>query len=125
MGRPMPSKRQILDLLTRPELQAIADEHGLEVADRRVNDQLIDAAVRSRKVVLADVLMGYTRDRLKELCRELKLDDRGKEKAILVARLVGANSGDWDADDEPPPRRDDGSGKEKAILVPRVVGTNS
>jgi type I restriction enzyme M protein len=85
----MPSKRQILDLLTRPELQDIADQFQLEVADRRVKDQLVDAAAGSRKVVLADVLAAFSRDRLKELCSTLGLDESGKEKAVLVERLTG------------------------------------
>jgi type I restriction enzyme M protein len=85
----MASKRAILEHLSRPELQAIAEEAELEVRDRRVREELIEAAAGSRKVVLEEVLGGYSRDRLKELCRELGLDDAGKEKAALVARLLG------------------------------------
>ena len=92
MVRPMPSKRQILDLLTRPELQEVADRYQLTVPDRRVNDQLVDAATGSRKVVLADVLSAYTRDRLKELCSALGVDDGGREKAVLVERLTGQSA---------------------------------
>jgi hypothetical protein len=85
----MPSKRQVLGLLTRPELQDIADRYQLDVADRRVRDDLIEAAAAGRKVSLGEVLADYARDRLKELCRSLDLDDSGKEKAPLVERLVG------------------------------------
>ena len=85
----MASKRAILEHLSRPELQAIAEEAELEVRDRRVREELIDAAAGSRKVVLEEILGDYARDRLKELCRELGLDDAGKEKAALVARLLG------------------------------------
>jgi hypothetical protein len=87
----MPSKRQILDLLTRGELQDIADAYQLEVADRRAKDQLVDAAAVSRKVVLADVLALYSRDRLKDLCSTLGLDESGKEKAILVERVISGS----------------------------------
>lgn len=52
----MPSKRQLLNQLTRPELQAIADQYQLEVADRRVNEQLVEVAASSRKIVIADVV---------------------------------------------------------------------
>jgi type I restriction enzyme M protein len=86
----MPTKRQVLEILGRNELQALADLHELAVEDRRVRDQLVDAAAGSRKVVLADVLAKFSRDRLKELCRELGLDDGGREKAQLVERLTGA-----------------------------------
>ena len=37
---------------------------------------------------IADVLSGLTRNRLKELCRTFDLDDSGRKKADLVARLV-------------------------------------
>jgi|SRR5579883_2692142 len=89
----MPTKRRVLELLTRPELQAVVDRYDLAVDDRRVKDQLVDAAASSRKVPLAEVLADFARDRLKDLCRELGLDDGGREKASLVERLVGGNAG--------------------------------
>ena len=39
----MPTKRKILDALTRDELRATVDRYGLEVQDRRVNAQFVDA----------------------------------------------------------------------------------
>lgn len=86
----MPTKRQVLEKLNRNELLALADLHELAVEDRRVRDQLVAAAAGSRKVVLADALAEFSRDRLKEICRELGLDDGGREKAPLVERLTGA-----------------------------------
>jgi type I restriction enzyme S subunit len=44
------AKRTILEALTRPELLAIAEAYELHVEDRRVRDQLIQAAAASRKV---------------------------------------------------------------------------
>lgn len=82
-------KRQVLEALTRPELQAAVEQFDLEVADRRVKDQLVDALVVSRKFTLTDLLAVYSRDRLKELCRALDLDDSGREKAALIERLAG------------------------------------
>mgnify|MGYP000617891057 CR=1 FL=1 len=38
---------------------------------------------------LPELLQGLSRDRLKELCRALGLDDSGKEKAAIIARLAG------------------------------------
>lgn len=86
----MPQKRDVLTHLTRDELVAITDAFDLPVNDRRVKDQLIEAIVSSNKVTLATILAGYPRDRLKELCRGLGLDDGGREKAPLVERLTGA-----------------------------------
>lgn len=87
----MPTKRQVLENLSRNELLALADLHELAVEDRRVRNQLVDAAAGSRRVVLADALASLSRDRLKELCRELGLDDSGREKAQLIERLTGAS----------------------------------
>ncbi len=87
----MPTKRQVLETLNRNELLALVDLHELAVEDRRVRDQLVDAAAGSRKVVLADAFAKFSRDRLKELCRELGLDDGGREKAQLIERLTGAS----------------------------------
>src|SRR5262245_42439487 len=89
MDMNMPNKRQILSLLTRDELLALADQHQLKVQDRRIKEQVVAAAASSRKVSLSEALTAYSRDRLKELCRALHLDDGGKEKGVLVERLVG------------------------------------
>ena len=88
----MPSKRDVLAQLSRDELLAVAERFELTVADRRVKDQLVEAAAASKKAGLADILGGLARDRLKELCRALGLDDAGKEKAPLVDRLTGVSA---------------------------------
>lgn len=85
----MPSKRAVLTHLSREELVAIADRFGLAVADRRVKEQLLEAAASSKKATLREVLSELPRARLKALCRALDLDEAGKEKAALVARLAG------------------------------------
>ena len=86
----MPTKRAVLGELTSHELRDSIDGYGLQVDDRRVRAQLVDALVRSRKVQLREVLSGLSRDRLKELCRAFDLDDSGRRKADLVARLIGS-----------------------------------
>jgi len=88
----MATKRAILEHLSRQELQAITDDLELEVRDRRVREDLIEATASSRRVVLEAVLVGYSRERLKELCRAVGLDDSGKEKAPIVARLLGRDA---------------------------------
>lgn len=85
----MATKRAILEHLSRHELQAIADDAELEVRDRRIREDLLEAAASSRRVVLEEVLAGYSRERLKELCRAVGLNDAGKEKAPILARLLG------------------------------------
>ena len=86
----MPTKRAILAELTSHELRDAIGGYRLQVEDRRVRVQLVDALARSRKVQLGEVLSGLSRDRLKELCRGFDLDDSGRKKADLAARLVGS-----------------------------------
>ena len=86
----MPTKRTILAELTSHELRDAIDRYGLEVDDRRVRVQLVDALARSRKARVEQILQGLSRDRLKELCRGFGLDDSGRKKADLAARLVGS-----------------------------------
>lgn len=97
----MPQKRAILEHLTRDELAAIAERYELQVPDRRVREQLLDAVASSRRAALADILSDYSRERLKELCRELSLADAGREKSALVERLIGAKSADVPAEPTP------------------------
>lgn len=85
----MPSKRQILAELSRDELVEIVDRHDLAPRDRRSRDALVDAVASSKKATLEEILPALARDRLKELCRTFGLDDGGREKDGLVARLLG------------------------------------
>jgi type I restriction enzyme M protein len=84
----MATKREITEHLTADELRAVVDRFELEIEDRRDRGGMVDAIVASRKVDLALVLAGLAQKRIKELCRKLDLDDRGREKATLVARLL-------------------------------------
>ncbi len=85
----MATKRRLLEELNRNELLALVDLAGVEVKNRRVSDQLVDALVNSRKLNLQSAIGDYSRERLKALCQALGLDEKGKLKSALVARLVG------------------------------------
>ncbi|MFY9823260.1 MAG: type ISP restriction/modification enzyme [Thermoanaerobaculia bacterium] len=85
----MPPKRDVLEQLKRDELLAAVDRFELGVRDRRVRSGLVEALARSRKAGLADVLIELPRTRLKEICRALSLDDSGREKEVIIARLTG------------------------------------
>ena len=84
----MLTKRTILAELSSQELRGALDGYSLRVDDRRVKTQLVDALARSRKARVEQILQVLSRDRLKELCRGFGLDDSGRRKADLVARLV-------------------------------------
>ena len=85
----MTGKRTILKLLNKNELQSIVATYDLAVSDKRVKDQLVEAAASSKKATLDNLLPELSRDRLKELCRALGQDDAGREKAALIERLTG------------------------------------
>lgn len=86
----MPQKRDVLQSMTRDELLFVVDRFELAPKDRRVKDGLVEAIASSKKATLAEILPALSRDRLKELCRALELDDGGREKSALVDRLAGA-----------------------------------
>ena len=88
----MPTKRAILGHLTAKELRAKVDSYELHVDDRRVRAQLVDALASSRSVKLQELLPELSRNRLKELCRAFNLDDSGRKKADLVARIAGPSA---------------------------------
>lgn len=92
----MSSKRQILELLTRDELQMAVDDFGLDVADKRVRDDLIESLTSSRRASLSAILQELPRDRLKDICLDLDLSDAGRDKEAIVARILGEASGDGD-----------------------------
>ena len=85
----MPTKRAILSELTADELRANVEYYELAVYDRRIKTELVDALAASRKARLDEILPDLPRDRLKELCRAFGLDDSGREKADIAARLMG------------------------------------
>ena len=85
----MPTKRAILSELSADELRAGVDLYELEVDDKRVKANLADALAKSRKARIDTILEPLSRNRLKALCRALNLDDSGRRKADIVARLVG------------------------------------
>jgi type I restriction enzyme M protein len=85
----MPSKRDVLSLLSRDELLTIVDRYELSPPDRRAKDGLVETIASSKKATLAEVLPELARERLKELCRALDLDEGGREKSAFVERLAG------------------------------------
>ncbi|WP_437274724.1 hypothetical protein WME90_26095 [Sorangium sp. So ce375] len=68
----MPSKRQVLDLLSRDERVELAGRHDLRVQEGRFKAQLADA-LDGRGLSLTELLAGVSRERLKEPCRGFNL----------------------------------------------------
>ena len=76
-------------LLEKASLLYLADKFGVPVKDRRSRDSAVEALSTTEKATVGQVLVSLHRNRLKEMCRELCLDDCGWEKATIVTRLLG------------------------------------
>ena len=85
---PMPTKHTILSELSAEDLRTYVDHYGLEVDDRRVKTQLADALVQCEEATIEEILGDWSRNDLKALCRALDVDDSGRRKADLIARLT-------------------------------------
>lgn len=85
----MSTKRRILEQLDRNELFQLLKQAGVAVEDRRSREPMIEALVSSRALKLEPGLLKLKRERLKEICRALDLDDSGRASAVLVERLTG------------------------------------
>ncbi len=114
----MPTKRAILSELTADELRANVEYYELEVHDRRVKTELVEALAASRRARLDEILPDLSRNRLKELCRTFGLDDSGREKAEIAARLIGNAAGN-----SAPPRTDGRAAPEPAPSPPPIPDT--
>ncbi|HKY34440.1 MAG TPA: DNA methyltransferase [Polyangiaceae bacterium] len=98
----------MLEQLSRERLAELTERFELDVADRRSIDAHVDAIVRKRSLDFGALLDVLHRDELKAACEALGVDGSGREKAPLVARILGqAETGDMDqrpaadADNEP------------------------
>jgi type I restriction enzyme, S subunit len=77
----------ILGALKREALHRIADAEGVELADRRSLDAA-RSGVSEGGVALEAALEHLDRDELRAVCRVLGLEDRGRTKEELRARVI-------------------------------------
>ncbi|KYG07124.1 hypothetical protein BE21_31025 [Sorangium cellulosum] len=84
----MPTPRDVLQLLPRSALAALADRFGVDLPDRRKKAAIVDAVLSAPGLPRDALLRALRIDELKELCRALGLDARGRDKAALVERLL-------------------------------------
>ena len=84
----MPTKRSILSELSADDLRDYVEHYELEVADRRRKAQLVDALVGCEEATIEEILGDWYRDDLKALCRTFGIDDSGRRKSDLIARLA-------------------------------------
>lgn len=82
-------QREALEVLTRARLIELAQGFELEVTTRSSKDELIDVLARSKRASYEAILEVLSRKELKEICRAHGLSDKGKEKAGIIARILG------------------------------------
>ena len=83
-------KRQVLEALTRPGLIDLAYEHSVPAPTTLRKPALVAALARKRSLSLEDLLASLKREQLKALCRKVGLDDSGREKRVIIDRLLGS-----------------------------------
>jgi hypothetical protein len=107
---PQPDKRSALQVLTKARLRELVDVFELKLAAAESKDAHVELLARSKKATLPKLLDQLLRDELKDICRAHGLSDAGRDKAPILARLLGQPApADDDAapdapDPTPPPR---------------------
>jgi type I restriction enzyme M protein len=80
-------RRTALAALSRDTLNALSQHYSLDVGDRRVVTNHIDALARSRSVDFAELLLRLTRDELRAICKAFDLPTDGRDKQLLIERI--------------------------------------
>jgi len=71
----------------------LAAEFGLAGVSGKPKDAVVEAITSTRTVKTAQLVETLSRDELKSLCRTFGLDDGGRDKQSLIARLTGSPDG--------------------------------
>jgi DNA modification methylase len=90
----MTPKRRALSVLRKTELLEVGKIFELEVSQRMTVDELVDVVAGSKRATLDEILGTLSRDTLKAICGELGLATDGREKRLLVDRVIEATGGE-------------------------------
>ncbi len=86
---PAKVRRAALEALGRDSLANITAKFNVAVQDRRAAAAHVDALMRSRTVEFPALLGELQRDDLKAICEALGIEPSGREKSVLVNRILG------------------------------------
>jgi type I restriction enzyme M protein len=120
---PLTSKvrRTALAALSRDTLTSLSAHYGLDVGDRRVVANHVDALIRSRGIDFAELLARLSREELKTTCKALDLPSDGREKQLLIERILGANRATFASGTETVQRRMNGKSPDMEGKVPVAI----
>jgi hypothetical protein len=124
---PLPPKarRTALAALSRDTLTAVTSAYDLDVGDRRVVGNHIDAIVRSRTIEFADLLSRLSRDELKTVCSTLDLPSDGREKQVLIDRILGSSNAPTAVSTAAPSPKTNGKPAHTSDRPPTAPGANA
>ncbi|HYI03223.1 N-6 DNA methylase [Hyalangium sp.] len=86
-------RRTALEQLARDRLITLTDHFGLDVSDKRVAENHVSALLRARSVEFSELLGLLTRQELQSICDALHLDRSGREKELLIQRILSGGEG--------------------------------
>jgi len=86
-------RRTALEQLGRDRLITLTGHFGLEVGDKRVAANHVSALLQARNVDFSELLGLLKREELQSICEALGLDTGGREKEVLVRRILGGGEG--------------------------------
>ena len=95
-----PSSQSVLHVLSKARLLDLARDLGVALSAAGTKEQQVGALLESRRVQFRELLRALGRDELKAACRAHGLDDSGRDRPLLAARLLEAHGA---ADSAPPP----------------------
>ena len=81
-------RKVVLTWLGRKYLATVCDTLELLVSDRRRYESYVDA-IEQAEVPMEIIFQPLSRDVLKSICVILQLDSSGREKSVLIERIVG------------------------------------
>ena len=90
----VPSSRSVLELLTKLRLAAVGRELGVSLPASGTKEAQVEALSSSSALSLPGLLHSLGRDELRAACRAHGLDDSGRSRPALLARLLAASGED-------------------------------
>jgi len=113
----MTFKRRALGALTRAELLEIGRGLELEVTTGMRLDELIDAVAGIKRATLERILPTLSRDTLKSICFAVGEPAEGREKQVIIDRILVASG----ADERPAPKAKKGKPEGTPVAATPIV----